>query len=1269
MIAGKKISFCTEINDNVKKIYELLDELSETYQKFESEGLSYIPFENICEIVSNCQGLVSNSEIKLWNIEEKNKENDEIKASVNSIFRQLREFGHECEELYGFINSITAKLTNNPYLLLDGEAGIGKSHILADIVSRRAASGYLSLFILGQQLTSEEPPWNQIFKRLQINITSGEFLEKLNLLAEKNGQRIVIFIDAINEGSGNSFWQDYINSFVSEIREYKWLGLVMSIRSTYKGFTIKNEQVSRNDIEELTHFGFKSVELEATNLFFDNYKIERPSTPNLNPEFKNPLFLKSLCESLSKHGLKRIPVGFHGISKILDFYVDGINKNLSSLKRYDFDYKLPLVKDSLNEIIKVQLSGDNRFVFLKEAHQAVQSVVEDHINGKNFLLALIDEGILSRGVTRSDDNVVNEVVYITYERFEDHLTVDYLLRDIKEIECLESAFEPGGKLSKYFNEDYDFYRNQGLVEALSIQLPEKYGKELYELLPDFIDNDHLAEALIKSFTWRNVASLDSKKLDHFINEKIIPFKFTLSRFLETVVSISGLDDHPYNANFIHEWLFDIPLADRDAFWTVELKYKFSEDSTFRQLIDWSWNDSDKSHISDNSIELLATMLCWFLTSTNRELRDSTTKALVSLLESRLHVLTKVMKKFDGINDPYIWERIFAVALGCVLRTRYTKELAKVAETVNDLVFSKEYVYPHILLRDYAREIIEFTLHLGYTVNKIDVSKTKPPYKSNWPTIPTKEELQNTYDKEEYWSLWSSIMGGGDFSRYVIGTNFNHSEWTGRKFGEAPVDRKALIDDFESRLSQRQLLFYKQLDPFIYKKEPDEIYTRDDVVVRSSSIVGRKNIEEITNNNQIFKTSLSRELLDFFEAEIEPYLDHNQRLIDTDMHFDLRVAERLIFSRVIELGWDPEKHKAFDRSISSGRGRNEFSQERIGKKYQWIAYHEYLAMLADNFVRYKGYGGDREEDPYQGPWEPYVRDIDPTILLKKSGWSELATDDIWWGYHEDFDWNCTFDEWVTDISTLSNPTGLIQVEDNDGEKWLVLEGYPSWKEPKLIGHEQWGTPRKEMWCHIRGYIVKSKEYETLKEWLKDKHFMGRWMPEGGDRYQLFNREYYWSSAHEFFKSDYYGCADWTSIFDKDTDQRVADVNVAAFTYSWGEEYDKSKEETLRFLKPSSIIFDSLELSNGKDEGSYIDKDGDIVCFATEALNDVKPCLLIKKSPFEKMLKQNGLEIVWTLLGEKGVIGGPLSSLHNYGRLDFSGTFFLEDGCVKGSHKVY
>lgn len=730
LIKGNKLCTCDEISSQLSVISKSLTEIITLYQEIDFSKLTKIPTDEFCKSIASCNNAVAEAESILWKLREEAKaagESNDYSDKYSSTLRELRDFDYECNKLSTFLNSITVKLSNNPFLLLEGEAGIGKSHLLADVVETRIKTGSPSLFLLGQQLTSDESPWVQIFKRLQVDTTSNDFLEKLNLYAQKNNKRILIFIDAINEGNGNKFWDDNINSFVEEIKRFNWLGLIMSVRSTYKNITISDENVSRNDFETHEHIGFKNIELKAVNLFYENYNIERPSSPNLNPEFKNPLFLKLLCEGVNKSGLNKVPVGFHGISKIFSFYIDGINKSLGSPKKYNFDPSFPLVSDALNELIKVKLSNGAKSILLNKAHTVVQSVVKDYFNDKTFLNSLIDEGLLTKGIVRNEDNTVEEIVYISFERLDDHLTVKYLLEGVQNI---EAEFETTGNFKRYIKDDSDFYYNQGIIEALSIQLPEKYGKELYELLLEFNIHDRLINAFIDSLIWRETNTIEFEKLEAYIKGNVARYNHTFVNFLEKLISISGIEGHPFNANFLHDWLSKHPLPNRDAFWTTQLKYKYSEDSTFRHLIDWAWDDFDKSYISDDSIELVATALCWFLTSSNRELRDCSTKALVNLLENRIPVLVRIINKFDAVDDPYVWERVLAVALGCVMRTKEHHELGAVAEIVYTKVFDTEDVYPNILLRDYAREIIEYVSHLGLITENIELSKTKPHTKVN-----------------------------------------------------------------------------------------------------------------------------------------------------------------------------------------------------------------------------------------------------------------------------------------------------------------------------------------------------------------------------------------------------------------------------------------------------------------------------------------------------------------------------------------------------------
>lgn len=577
------------------------------------------------------------------------------------------------------------------------------------------------------------------------------------------------------------------------------------------------------------------------------------------------------------------------------------------------------------------------------------------------------------------------------------------------------------------------------------------------------------------------------------------------------------------------------------------------------------------------------------------------------------------------------------------------------------------VIPHILLRDYARGIIEYANYLGIELS-FELSKVRPPYYSSWPEeIPSLEELEEKYDNDNYRHIWSSVMGFGDFSRYTIGTNSGYSEWSGCKKGETPVDRGQVFQDFKDKLNSKQLELLNKLDPII-TEDPKENFKFGDGTIKIKIAVGRKTEEELEKISNDFKKLIIGELLSEYENEIEPFLDHNHKIINTGEYFDLRIAQRLILTKVMELGWKPELHLSFDKQIGTGRGRGTTPHERIGKKYQWIAYYEYMALLSDNFIKQERWG-DKKEKPYEGPWDPYIRDIDPTMLISETGsYDDEQPKEFWWVNNKSFDWDCTNENWVNDSATLPSMEDIIQLKDDKNEEWLILEGYPSWSEPKKIGEEKWDQPHKELWCHIRSYLVKEDDYISFKDWAIQQDFSGSWMPGSGDKYEMFSREYYWSPAQDYFMSEYYGGSEWREVYDRESGDYIAEVNVTAQGFLWEEEFDKSKEEVISFLKPSTVIYNGMDLKYNKREGEFSDHTKEVQCFAANVYYDSKSYLLVRKFSFLKFLKDNKLKIVWTVLGEKQVIGGRSFGADHLGRLDISGTYYFDNLNLTGKLKT-
>ncbi|GAB3167546.1 AVAST type 2 anti-phage system protein Avs2 [Telluribacter humicola] len=1265
LIKGKKVlEKESSIKEWVESLENYFDELYNLFNNTDFLGTSTLPVDKIRYLINNIESSVQH--IRNYYIEEeiklhKEKDDHRYYHKYGLELRNIQEFKYELSNFNTFIRGSTFNLANNPFLLLDGEAGIGKSHLIGDIVSSRNNRGYESIFLLGQHFVTDEDPWTQIFKRLQINSKSEDFLRKLNQHADKSRKRIILFIDAINEGRGNYFWSSFIRSFINEIRRYEWLGLVITVRSSYKNYIFPEDELLELRMVEHHHYGFKNIEYEASKLFFDNYKIELPNVPLLNPEFQNPLFLKLFCEGINKAGLTRIPDGLQGITSINNFFIKNVNNVLSKPNRLGYSTSLNLVEKSIYVLIEYKIKNNLEYIPYEKAYEVIDNNISKFITRKGFIDELITEGVLSKNLFWRNDNDYEEGVYLAYQRFEDHLTVQYLLDQCPK---LDSAFKKGGKLYKYVKDQHALYIHKGLVEAFSIQVPEKTGQEFFAHIPELKDEYPIIESFVESLLWRKIETINEIS-QNYVNEYVISYNGTYELFLETILAITGVPGHFFNANSLHAYLLKFSLAERDANWTQFLKYRYSDDSSVKRLIDWAWNDTDKSHISDQSILLSGITLAWFHTSTNRKLRDCSTKALVSLLQYRLNILIDILKMFENVNDPYISERLYAVAYGCALRTQQKESLADLSEYIFSSIFNNpQGVVPHILMRDYARGVIEYTHHLGINLS-FEISKIRPPYKSAWPEeIPSYDELEENYNNDKYWHLWESIMGLGDFSRYIIGTNNSISDWSGCKKGETPINREQLYYKFKNKLNNDQLQFLNALDPIITSDEPSRTLKLVDRKIDFKIAIGRKSEEQLTQIRTDFKQSLSKELLSEYENEIEPFLNHNHKIINTGEYFDLRVAQRLIFSKVINLGWNPELHLAFDKEIGTGRNRDTNPHERIGKKYQWIAYHQYMSLLSDNFIK-KDRWGDREENPYQGPWDPYVRDIDPSILINKTGrLDEEQSKSFWWDNNEVFNWNSSNDDWVQDSTILPRYEELIQVKDNNDEEWLILEAYPSWSEPKKIGEEKWNQPRKELWSQIRSYIVNDSEFIAFKDWASKQDFMGRWMPESHEQHEMFSREYYWSPAQEYFMNERNMGTEWIELHDKKSGKFVTKVNITSQAYSWGEEYDMSKEESIYFLKPSKLIYEGMRLKYSQNEGEFLNTANEVQCFAPNVYNSSKPSLLIKKKPFLNWLQEHNLKIAWTCLGEKLIIGGSTFGKDYSGRLEISGVYYLDNCAIVG-----
>ena len=1089
---------------------------------------------------------------------------DEIRSClVYSLeYSYLRDLIRSILDAEQLINSRTVALANNPFLVLTGAAGCGKSHLLGDSVAKRKEDGLLSVFMLGTYFSTGEDPWWQIIKHCDIKCGVEEFLCSLNLLAQIRQSRIIFFIDAVNEGNGKNLWQHYIGSFIERLKSYEWLGLVMSVRRTYKELIFSDSVLVKNKIECCEHRGFEDVTDAAVKRFFTYYGLERINSPLLEPEFNNPLFLSLFCQGLSRSGYTRVPPGKLGITKILDLYMSGINRTLSD--RLDYDCGLKIVHKAVETLAIARIDNNNQPLTVDAAAIHVNRICQTYGIANQLFKALLDEHV----ITKDLGGEANEVVEFSYERLQDYYSASYMVNNVVNV---KSAFQKGGAF--YYVVDSQFKRqiNTGLFEALAILLPEVCGVEIFEVMP-FTDEYDIASAYVDSLIWREPNTISIKNIRNYINDVVLTYPYLGSKLWDVILQMAAVPNHPLNAEWLHEHLMKSTMADRDAWWTIWLKRNYSSNSTIGKVIQWGY---DTKCNDPETIKLISIALAWFHTSTNRELRDRSTKALIFLLNRRIDILIDILTMFEEVDDPYVLERLYAVAYGCVLQNAYTVEhFSSLVNYIYSTVFDKDEVYPHVLLRDYARNTIEYYLYKGNVID-FPIEKIRPPYKSefNFKAL-TNEELDKKYSP-------------GDVSQ-----------------------------EERYRYAAQNIL--------------DSMTTEYGRGCCCYGDFGRYTFEYILENWKVDCNELSN------------------------------IAVEWIFDKY---GYDADKHGVFDRTIGSSKSRRSEANERIGKKYQWIAFHEMLARVSDNCEMIEDRWPDNAVVPYKGPWNPYIRDIDPSLLIENTN-DELSYEIANWVANKKVLFSDSpILEWVKDDTDIPCPVENIEFVDDDGVTWVSLVNFVDWEEKH---DDENYEPYKFLWQSFYSYIIEEDKFESFLEWVQDKAIHSRVMPNILDRYELFEREYYWSPAYE----DLCMPSEKKCVFEEDDYQGanpIFDVYMTCMTYMWEAENDHSKVKSISFIKPSRFLFDGIAMSDSGKVGIWNDTDGNRICFNTSVWHGTNECLLIRKKELLEFLEKHHLKIVWHCIGGK-VSHNYYSRTELYDPIEFSGFYYFDEkSSLVGNYK--
>jgi hypothetical protein len=1170
----------------------------------------------------------------------------EYKTKIERTSEALRKITSFCSSFSKVLGSTYLQAELLQCSLVHGPAGVGKSHILGVVAEQRICMGLPTVLVLGQSL-SNMLFWEQVGGVLGLEARTGdEVLGLLNAVGERKGERVFLLFDAINEGVGADYWRKNLTDIVSLIQKYPYLSAVFSCRDEYIQYAIPESLLDQLPRFEIKGFSTpEEIELAAIK-YLDRKGIARPNTPWLSPEFSNPLFLKTVSESLLAKGHNEFPRGLHGISSLMALYLDALNLrtgiSASSLTSQS-------IKQCVSQIANRMADRGDDYIEIEEAISFAEDSFKNRTppEGKTWLDVLIETSVFRRDPAPFADvsdpfEQPSERIRFAFQRFQDHLMAKSLANKVQK-NNLNEAFDDGGVLNFLFYhglvDNGLNYKYAGLISALSTIYPEQFDVEFAQTLPDWEklweEGQLLQEGFCESFKWRKADAFleETRELVNHLNDNYVD---RLGLLLEVSMTI----DHPFNAFFLHTFLIKRTMPERDSIWTRWINWNYCEDfNQLERVVSWALSllerRADMKHL-----ELASIVLTWFLSSSHNTLRDRATKALVTLFLSDARVFDFLLDLMCDCDDPYVIERLYAAAFGACCIDQSSERLRSYSDSVFGHVFSDKQPPIALLTRDYALGIIELAESKGALSCEISLKDCFPPFDSDGPKFGlTEKQVEAIAIKHGGKEIFFSASNEwGDFGKYTVPGCV--SGFLTTSLDKAPPISKT---DLKNLCIQELITPYPERVSALDNFEKENYVTDIEYLSIITEILGKNNDDcEVSNKNNE-KSHESENLK--FRIELESLLNEEERERLTKEYFhdeagyeefdkiDVQQCRLWITKRAYELGWNSDLFNN-DSSLSNS-SRHDNTIERIGKKYQHIALDEIQARLADNYWLLHGY----PEKPgyYYYSHVDYRRNIEPTILPSTAEAARNETNLDHWIMKPSIELPEVAEKELKQWPFEEDPTESIVEKlsrtDEAGKKWTVLYEF-NINQQKYQGSTQGEhNMRYEEFRFLYCIFVRRGKAKELAEFLKVEQSI---------------------DVHSFKPRDYtdgpfLGEAHWRSSWAAEKFSEYlheapenCQYSIPVANYTWESHLDKSLPNGLSCYLPEKWFAHELGLSmSGKGPKAWVDQfDQNII--QTHGPFDNQTAVVIDEDALCFYAENYDIQPMWIMISERNTWPGGNNS---------------------------
>lgn len=1046
------------------------------------------------------------------------------------------------DALRRFSSGPLPKLYRARAVAIEGPAGQGKTHTLIHGSKLMLDGGAPAIVVMGQRVKNDNwwPAFSGALGGLQG--TSDDFLQALDSLAEANGTRAVILIDALNEAQDPRMWRVELPALLTQVRSYRHLALIVTYRTDYRDVIAPPTELRR-----INHPGLAGHEKEALASYCSLYKISVPPRASLDSDFTSPLFLRMYCAVIAGGvGNSNDPPSR---SSLFARFAE-----LQSGRVRDHLHLPPtstVVAEALSKMADHLLASRGQAVARAIVEPALDALLPGRLWPDTLFGRLVSEGLVE---VRPDYDGVESVIF-PFQAYSEHLLADRFLelaadRRHSRIPRLFARIVRRPKTTVPSGVAKGLRDNQWLWRAMSVRLPEQHNIELIDLLPGHTTDYRMRESTRESLIERTTSSFSARALALLDGE----LEFDGQEWVDTVLSLAPRITHPANSDWLNSRLSAQMMADRDATWSIDAFQVDDYSPAFTRLAAWADGGAPAAPIEQ--VRLVTLALMWLLTSPNRFLRDRVSKCLVVLLTRHLAAAEPLLAAAKEVDDPYIQERVLTCVYGAVM-VGGDDDLPATTHLVQALQKWHSAGLPiHAIARDSARGAVAWAHGRG-VANLALLESFSPTYGAAAPIEPpTVEELQEQY----------GLIKGND-GRIV--------DWRADSILSSCLD------------------WYGDFNKYVVKSD-----------------VGFFSLYPLSGPPPTEKK----------------YNDPNGQV-------DANWAGRWIANRAIEFGWTSARFTDFERNHDARKGREGHKAERFGKKYQWIAHHELLARLADNFhPAYESWN----QDPmvYQGPWSWYGRDFDPSLPPStRIGEANVCKVE----YREGHDWaglispvldpSVPAKEWVAKVDDLPPTTSIFEPTDVAGRRWIAIQRYSTWNRENS---QRKGISKRELDVFFLqfSWLVPRGQGQELHDLIVERGLSGRWMPDTKRTHTQYLGEHQWAPI-VFTESQVAGKHDSPSQLR----DRGLEVRPAVEQYLWeGNVLDCSLDTSVDLYTPTCELLGNARwvghTAKWRDNGAVIAE-----AIRIEDRENGQDVLLVDPDWLDGRLRDLDAELVIGTLSEK------------------------------------